>query len=254
MSFLHFNQQSTNPTGMSPMKIKLFAAAAAVALSAFAGQVQAAGETWTVTTTGHIASGRDWSGVFGTTVDLAGMSYTQSITASIDPEQWSSGGSGSYNLKVEGSGPSFTDTVTINGNTVTFTTIGTFQGRQFVSNGFSQGGPSGIAADGILSYQIGMTADGNQVYAENNVYNYYGAFVPALLLGQTLSQDTTGPLFGTDIHFGVSGNQQAFFDGSGDSIVVTTTALPVPEPETYAMLLAGLGLVGFATRRKRKTS
>ena len=25
---------------------------------------------------------------------------------------------------------------------------------------------------------------------------------------------------------------------------------PVPEPETYAMLLAGLGLVGFMARRK----
>jgi hypothetical protein len=25
----------------------------------------------------------------------------------------------------------------------------------------------------------------------------------------------------------------------------------VPEPETYAMLLAGLGLVGFAARRRR---
>jgi hypothetical protein len=29
-----------------------------------------------------------------------------------------------------------------------------------------------------------------------------------------------------------------------------TYAVPVPEPETYAMLLAGLGLVGFAARRK----
>ncbi len=28
-------------------------------------------------------------------------------------------------------------------------------------------------------------------------------------------------------------------------------ALPVPEPETYAMLLAGLGLVGFAARRRK---
>jgi hypothetical protein len=27
-------------------------------------------------------------------------------------------------------------------------------------------------------------------------------------------------------------------------------AVAVPEPETYAMLLAGLGLVGFAARRK----
>lgn len=35
-------------------------------------------------------------------------------------------------------------------------------------------------------------------------------------------------------------------DGAG-SIVYA----PVPEPESYAMLLAGLGLVGFAARRRR---
>nr|WP_267876105.1 PEP-CTERM sorting domain-containing protein [Duganella margarita] len=29
-------------------------------------------------------------------------------------------------------------------------------------------------------------------------------------------------------------------------------APPVPEPETYAMLLAGLGLMGDATRRRQK--
>lgn len=29
-----------------------------------------------------------------------------------------------------------------------------------------------------------------------------------------------------------------------------SVAMPVPEPETYAMLLAGLGLVGFAVRRR----
>jgi hypothetical protein len=33
----------------------------------------------------------------------------------------------------------------------------------------------------------------------------------------------------------------------------TVTTTPVPEPETYAMLLGGLGLIGFAARRRRNS-
>ena len=36
---------------------------------------------------------------------------------------------------------------------------------------------------------------------------------------------------------------------AGSQLIVLTA--PVPEPETYAMMLAGLGLVGFMARRKR---
>jgi hypothetical protein len=39
--------------------------------------------------------------------------------------------------------------------------------------------------------------------------------------------------------------------GSGDSLNGTITALVVPEPRTYALLLAGLGLLGFAAGRRR---
>jgi hypothetical protein len=43
--------------------------------------------------------------------------------------------------------------------------------------------------------------------------------------------------------------------GAGKTYTFTITQTPVagvvPEPETYAMLLAGLGLLGFITRRKR---
>jgi hypothetical protein len=35
---------------------------------------------------------------------------------------------------------------------------------------------------------------------------------------------------------------------------VEVAALPVPEPETYAMLMAGLGLVGLASRRRKSKS
>jgi hypothetical protein len=34
---------------------------------------------------------------------------------------------------------------------------------------------------------------------------------------------------------------------------ISVTAVPVPEPETYAMLLTGLSIVGFVVRRRRST-
>jgi hypothetical protein len=36
-----------------------------------------------------------------------------------------------------------------------------------------------------------------------------------------------------------------------DDIQLALTAAPVPEPETYALLIAGLGIVGAVTRRRR---
>jgi hypothetical protein len=38
--------------------------------------------------------------------------------------------------------------------------------------------------------------------------------------------------------------------GSLDNVSVTAVS-PVPEAETYAMLLAGLGVLGVASRRRR---
>lgn len=47
------------------------------------------------------------------------------------------------------------------------------------------------------------------------------------------------------------------YTGAGSTFVagyVVEHTAPVPEPETYAMMLAGLGLLGFAARRKRAPS
>lgn len=46
--------------------------------------------------------------------------------------------------------------------------------------------------------------------------------------------------------FGVAPGAAAY------SLNSAATAVPVPEPETYAMLLAGLGVVGFVARRRKE--
>ena len=53
---------------------------------------------------------------------------------------------------------------------------------------------------------------------------------------------------GASAYFSLEYPASAFAQGGGGTVGVS----PVPEPETYAMLLAGLGLIGFAARRRSK--
>jgi hypothetical protein len=52
---------------------------------------------------------------------------------------------------------------------------------------------------------------------------------------------------GASTYFSLENTASAFAQGGG-----TVSVSPVPEPETYAMLLAGLGLIGFTARRRSK--
>jgi hypothetical protein len=40
--------------------------------------------------------------------------------------------------------------------------------------------------------------------------------------------------------------------GNGHGSLLSQTIPAIPEPETYAMMLAGLGLLGFVARRRRQ--
>jgi hypothetical protein len=56
--------------------------------------------------------------------------------------------------------------------------------------------------------------------------------------------------------FTADGSVRVMFDhAGGDNIGLlldnVSVAVAIPEPETYALLLAGLGLLGFAARRRQ---
>lgn len=71
--------------------------------------------------------------------------------------------------------------------------------------------------------------------APDNVASFIGVWSSAAFNRMEI-RETTGGI--EDEYFG------QFYAGN--------SVLPVPEPETYGMLLAGLGLLGFAARRRKK--
>ncbi len=231
------------------MKIKLLAAAAAVALSALSGSAHAAGETWTVMATGHITSGIDYSGVFGTAgQSLTGLAYTQTITASVDPSLWDVNDPGDSFNYLHSVGPAFTDTVTVNGHTLTLNPSSTDFGGQFITSDASLGGVVHSYFDGIKTFQSSWLPGGGSIDVSIQAFSYRNAFVPTLYFGQSIVKNIEDASFTASSYFTLTGNQHAEF--VGDVTVISVNA--VPEPETYAMLLAGLGLVVLASRRKSK--
>lgn len=57
--------------------------------------------------------------------------------------------------------------------------------------------------------------------------------------------------YGYSVDYFDSGDADAFADSVRITFNANPVAAPVPEPETYALMLAGLGLVGMAARRRR---
>jgi PEP-CTERM motif len=73
----------------------------------------------------------------------------------------------------------------------------------------------------------------------------------ALTYTMDVSSTTTGPTLATFNWTGL--NQVTMSDGNGTlhTVIDNLTISSVPEPETYGMMLAGLGLVGFISRRRK---
>lgn len=85
----------------------------------------------------------------------------------------------------------------------------------------------------------------------SGVTHFDGYVGDTLTYSLNVSSSKTTPVLATFNWLGV--NKVTISDGNGTyhTVLDNVTIEAVPEPETYAMVLAGLGLVGFAARRRK---
>ncbi len=122
----------------------------------------------------------------------------------------------------------------------------------------------GYQADTIYNHNGGCCTDPIQITQfGGGAFTLNSLFVvfdngPTTFVGSNAATYTIlGGDVGTTVNFGnlfagvtyVNWNTDSFGDSEIDNVTINSA---VPEPETYAMMLAGLGLLGFAARRRKQ--
>ena len=103
--------------------------------------------------------------------------------------------------------------------------------------------PGALPAGGAYSFSTSVDADSNSPTAPNGVnagetlsFRFLSSYSNVLGLMNTYAYNTV-----------IGVHAQAFANGQSESFVTA-----VPEPKTYALMLAGLGAIGYMARRRRQ--
>lgn len=125
---------------------------------------------------------------------------------------------------------------------------------KFINTWFGATSPAGLTIGNYGGSGVGLSATSDAV----NIFNGSGTLITGVTFGASpagpgfASFDNAAGLTGAISLLSVVSTNGAFVAASDIHEIGSPGA--VPEPETYAMLLAGLGLVGFAARRRRNSS
>lgn len=108
-----------------------------------------------------------------------------------------------------------------------------------------------LALAASTTYTLSFDLAGSQRGDSNSVNVIFGTTAQTYTLGSADPFATYTLSFTTN----AAANYQIFFENSGGDnfgalLDNVSVAAAVPEPETYALMLAGLSLIGFAARRK----
>jgi hypothetical protein len=107
-------------------------------------------------------------------------------------------------------------------------------------DGTSTGAFIGPAFD--LGFGLLTARSFEHTYSSAGIYTAVASWVGSIITTVQVFDPEGGGFVGLPIRGTYSGNQT----------VELTSVAAIPEPETYAMLLAGLGLLGFEARRRKK--